>query len=319
MLPFFGSCCSGVNSCCRDVTGPPPVPPNRRPVNDRTPLDLFDPARDRKVPVSFYEPAPGTPEPWPLVVFSTGFGGGRDGYAGLARAWSRAGLAVAVLEHVGSGGEALERLNRLPRAERPAELERLVRDPDEVRERPRDVSFVLDHLAGNPSLDPHRIGVGGHSFGACTALAIGGLPAALADGRRLELGDPRAGAVLALSPPVPGLFFAPEDHGCLSVPALLVTGTRDHGPFLDSPRQDRTRAFHLLPEGRAWLAVFQGADHMAFAEMGLRHRSLMAPLQALTSAWWRQALAEGPGLDAATVAEHVGGPEVLTWEGPEPG
>ena len=58
---------------------------------------------------------------------------------------------------------------------------------------------------------------------------------------------------------------------------------------------------------------------MAFAEMGLRHRSLMAPLQALTSAWWRQALAEGPGLDAATVAEHVGGPEVLTWEGPEPG
>lgn len=279
-------------------------------------LDFFDSGRSRPVPVSFHPPAPGTPRPWPLVVFSPGFGGGREGYGGLARAWAAAGLAVAVLEHSGSGPEALARLNLLPRAHRSEALYEWVRDPEEVRARAGDVAFVLDRLAEEGRVDPDRVGLAGHSYGACTALAVGGVPVTRLSGGPLRLGDPRVRAVQALSPPSPGLFFADEDHGRLEVPALLITGDLDFGPFRDSPREDRTRAFPLLPRDRAWMAVFRGADHMTFAEMGLRHRRFMEPLQGLTSAWWRWALAGGAAPDSGWVAREVGGPELVAWSEP---
>ena len=283
-------------------------------MSERVHLDFVDSRRGRQVPVSFYPPAPGTPEPWPLVLFSTGFGGGRDGYAGLARAWSAAGLAVAVLEHEGSGPGALAQLNQVPRRERAEALLERVQDPAEREARPRDLSLVLDRMAGDPRLDLDRVGLGGHSLGACTVLGAGGIPVSLGLGRRLDLFEPRARALLALSPPSPGLFFRAEDHDRLERPALLVTGTRDFGPFPESPREDRTRAFQLLPQGQAWLAVFQGADHMTFAERGLHFRPYLAPLQALTTAFWLHWLAGGPALDGDLVAGRVGGPDLVRWE-----
>jgi len=287
-------------------------------VSERLHLDLFDPARGREVPVSLHLPGSGVPSPWPLVVFSTGFGGGRDGYGGLARAWSDAGLAVAVLEHPGSGPEALARLNRLPRQQRNAALQWMVRDPAELQARPLDVSFVLDRLALDSRLDSGRIGLGGHSLGAVTTLAVGGIPLSVSAGSRRLLHDLRPRALLAMSPPTPGQFFAPADHARLERPILLVTGTRDHGPFLEGPREDRTRVFPLLTSARAWQAVFEGADHMTFAEMGLNHRPFMAPLRLLSVAFWQWALAEGPALDAGLVAREVAGPERLRWESSGP-
>jgi len=284
------------------------------PVSESLHLDLFDSVRRREVPVSFHPPRTGTPPPWPLVVFSTGFGGSRDGYGGLARAWSEAGLAVAVLEHPGSGPEALARLNRLPRPRRSAALQVMVRDPAELQARPLDVSFVLDQLARDSRLDLGRVGLGGHSLGAVTTMAVGGIPLALSPGSRHSLRDPRPRALLAMSPPTPGQFFALEDHIRLDRPILLVTGTRDHGPFLEGPPEDRAGVFPLLTSGRAWQAVFEGADHMTFAEMGLNHRPFMAPLRSLSVAFWRWALAEGPPLEAGFVAREVAGPERLRWE-----
>jgi len=284
------------------------------PVSERLHLDLPDSSRGREVPVSFHLPPAGTPRPWPLVLFSTGFGGGRDGYGGLARAWSDAGLAVAVLEHPGSGPEALARLHRLPRPQRSAALQVMVRDPAELQARPLDVSFVLDQLALDSRLDPNRVGLGGHSLGAVTALAVGGIPVRLSSGVRQTLRDRRPRAFLVMSPPTPGQFFAAEDHACFDRPILLVTGTRDHGPFVEGPREDRAGVFPLLTAARAWQAVFEGADHMTFAEMGLNHRPFMAPLRSLSVAFWRWALAEGPPLEAGFVAREVAGPERLRWE-----
>lgn len=276
-------------------------------------LDLVDEGRSRAVPVTLHLPPEARPgNPAPLVIFSTGFGGGRDGYRALAGAWAAGGVAVAVLEHPGSGTRALEALNAVPRAERTAALDEAVRNPVERRERPRDVSFVLDRLSGDARLETGQVGLGGHSFGAYTALVAGGVPVEL-EGERELLADVRAAAVLAMSPPVPGHLLREEDHSRIGLPVLVVTGTRDHGPFLDSPRQDRTRAFHALGADPRWMAVFEGADHMAFAEMGLRYRPLMKPLQVLTLAFWRAALAGEDFPDEAWVREHVGGPELVLW------
>lgn len=277
-------------------------------------LDLYDSLRSREVPVCLHLPAAGMPEPWPLVLFSSGFGGGREGYGGLARTWSAAGLAVAVLEHRGSGPEALARLNRLPREQRGEALLDMVRDPEVLLARPGDIAFVLDHLITDPRVDPQRIGLAGHSLGAFTTLAVGGIPLSLPGGQRRLLADPRPRALLAMSPPTPGHFFAPGDHARLDRPLLLVTGTRDHGPFLDGPREDRSRVLSLLPAGRAWMAIFEGADHMTFAEMGLNYRPYMAPLRALSLAFWRWTLEGGPSLDSSRVAREVAGPDRLRWE-----
>lgn len=278
-------------------------------------LDLLDEPRRRGVPVTLHLPPEARQgNPVPLVVFSTGFGGGRDGYPALAGAWVQGGFAVAVLEHEGSGRKALQDLNEVPRAERTAALEARVRDPHERRERPRDVSFVLDRLSADPRVDTTQVGVGGHSFGAYTALAAGGVPV---DGE--DLADPRAAAVLALSPPVPGHLLETDDHARLGLPTLLVTGTRDHGPFLDSPAVDRTRAFDALAHAPRALAVFEGADHMAFAEMGLRYKPFQRPVQELTLQFWRAALHGEPWPDEAWVREHLGGPELLSFSRRSPG
>lgn len=278
-------------------------------------LDLLDEVRRRGVPVTLHLPPEARPgNPVPLVVFSTGFGGGRDGYPALAGSWARNGFAVAVLEHEGSGRGALEELNEVPRAERTAALEERVRDPYERRERPRDVSFVLDRLSQDARLDTSRVGVGGHSFGAYTALAVGGVPV---DGE--DLADVRAAALLALSPPVPGHLLRDEDHATLALPTLLVTGTRDHGPFLDSPAVDRTRAFEALSRAPRALAVFEGADHMTFAEMGLRYKPFQKPVQALTLQFWRAALLGEPWPDEDWVREHLGGPELVSFSRRSPG
>lgn len=255
-------------------------------------MDLFDAGRRRPVPVRLHLPE--SEPPWSLVVFSVGFGGVRDDYRLLASAWAREGFATAVVQHAGSDPEALAELNRRPRAERTAALQAMVRDPDEMEHRPRDLSFVLDRLSEDARLRADRVGLAGHSFGAYTALAAGGVPVTFTDGGRELLADPRGAAVLALSPPAPGTFFREEDHARIGLPVMLVTGTMDHGPFLDSPREDRARAYELLGPGERWLAVFDRADHMAFAEKGLRYKPLMAPLQQLTSAFWHRVLRGGP-------------------------
>lgn len=278
-------------------------------------LDFLDEHRRREVPVTLHLPPEARPgNAVPVVVFSTGFGGGRDGYPALAGSWAQHGFAVAVLEHEGSGRKALQDLNEVPRAERTAALEARVRDPHERRERPRDVSFVLDRLSQDARLDTSRVGVGGHSFGAYTALAIGGVPV---DGEILE--DVRAAAILALSPPVPGHLLEAGDHSRLELPTLLVTGTRDHGPFLDSPAVDRTRVLEALTGAPRALALFEGADHMTFAEMGLRYKAFQKPVQALTLQFWRAALLGEPWPDEDWVREHVGGPELLGFSRRSPG
>lgn len=264
-------------------------------MSERRDLEEWDERRGRWVRLALHLPAgPVGGGGVPLILFSAGFGGGRGGYDLLARAWARRGLATAVVEHAGSGPEALARLADVPRRERSRALAERVSDPAERADRPLDLAFALDRLSALPGLDMARVGVAGHSFGAFTALAAGGIPVWDPAAGLRDLGDPRVRAVLALSPPSPGSFFRSEDLGRLALPLMLLTGTLDHGPFLEGPREDRAALFPLYGSRQKLLAVLEGADHMSFAEKGLRYKPFLGPVQELTGGFWGWALQGGP-------------------------
>jgi len=66
-------------------------------------LDWTDTGRNRNVPARLYLPAaPHVPGSLPLVVFSHGIGGSRDGYSYLGRYLAANGYASLHVQHVGS-------------------------------------------------------------------------------------------------------------------------------------------------------------------------------------------------------------------------
>lgn len=226
-------------------------------------LDLYDSQRGRPVPVARYEAAGASRA---TVVFSVGFGGGRDGYAYLGRAWAERGYETLVVEHVGSNLEALKPLRRP--GQRNADLAQAVaaavRNPVEQRERVADLDFVQRSLVRAPWL------LAGHSYGAGTVLRAAP--------------DSDAAGLLALSPPSPDEFtFTP-----LAIPVLLLTGTRDD--FAVSHR-DRSRALEFMAPGRSALAVVEGADHMGLAGVGLDLGAVLAAVTAVTGAFLDDVLA----------------------------
>jgi dienelactone hydrolase len=175
---------------------------------------INDAARPREIPVRVYLPT--APAPSPVILFSHGLGGSREGSAYLGRHWSARGYVAVFLQHPGSDDTVWQ---DVPRAERGTAMSRAA-SPQNLLLRVRDVTVVLDQLtawqrqAGHPlagRLDLARIGMSGHSFGALTTQAVSGQSLA-AGGPRLT--DARITAALPMSPSVP-LRGDPAAHGWL--------------------------------------------------------------------------------------------------------
>jgi predicted dienelactone hydrolase len=231
--------------------------------------ELFDTARERRVPVRVHYPdASGT---FPVVVFSHGLGGSRYGYGYLGRSWASNGYVVVHPTHHGSDlsllrGEGLGPFRALRAA---------MHDPANWEARARDVAFLLDQLpqlereipplAGR--LDGARVGVAGHSFGAYTAALVAGARVIFPGEREpRQLGDARPRAFLCLSPPGFGdRGLAAGAFRTITRPLLEITGTEDRGSFNGEPYQWRVEPFRELPPGDKLLLVLGGADHMSFA------------------------------------------------------
>lgn len=109
---------------------------------------------------------------------------------------------------------------------------------------------------------PH--GVAGHSYGALTALAMGGAEGDLPEGVAGPLRDPTARCILAFSPPppIPGLI-SPPGYAALAVPALIQTGTADLMPGWPEPDwRVHLPAYDLAaPGGDRYLLVLDRVDH----------------------------------------------------------
>lgn len=285
-------------------------------------FDWVDAQRARPVPVRLYWPSrQAAGARVPLVVFSHGIGGSRQGYSYLGRAWSSRGVASLHVQHVGSDSH-LWRGNPFGVVGR---LQAAAQEPEAIA-RSRDVRFALDqmlHAAMQDRgliVDPQRLLMAGHSYGAnTTLLALGAR--VMREGRVVECPEPRFCAGLVISAPP---FYGEPDLtavlGRIQVPTLHVTATQDviEIPGYRSGAADRLEVFRAVGDPRKLLAVFEGGSHSIFtdravtgglalnpkvkaatAELGLAFADLVFQQDSAGLARWRDAwqplLALAPG------------------------
>jgi predicted dienelactone hydrolase len=261
-------------------------------------LDVIDDDRSRTVPIRVFLPpriAGDEPTPCPVVLFSHGLGGSRAGGSFLGDHWSRRGYAVVFLQHPGSD-ESVWRdappFRRLAAMRDAASLENFTL-------RVGDVPAVLDALTawnadpGHPlagRLDLDHVGMSGHSFGAQTTQAVSGQSFPLV-GRRFT--DPRITAAVIMSPGTPqGRLDRGDAFAGVTIPWLLMTGTKDTSPIGGQTVESRLAVFPNLPAGRAYELVLDHAEHSAFTDRPLpgdreprspaHHRAILA----LSTAFW---------------------------------
>lgn len=219
--------------------------------------------RNKDVQVTIEYPTRGGPHP--LIVFSPGFGGSHRGYIGLSSYWAANNYVVIRVNH----------------SDRTAKVENAEdvwanATPADWRNRVRDITFVLDSIESltqrfpelSGKIDATKIGVAGHSYGAHTAMLVGGVRTFPGG---VSYADPRVKAVVALSPQGPSDVrgFTRESWTELRGPALFMTGTLDQGTTeLETPEW-RGEAFRLSPAGDKWLVTVEGVGHATFSG-GLR-------------------------------------------------
>lgn len=229
-------------------------------------LDWRDAARQRAVPVRLYWPAGSRAgvAAVPLIVFSHGIGGSRQGYSYLGAFWASQGWASLHVQHVGSDrslwwGNPLALVGRL----QDAAQER------EAIARARDVSFALDQLLQGekgPAIDAARIVAAGHSYGANTSLLLSGARVARAG---LDLRDARIKAAIIISAPP---FYGEGDPAPIlhpiAIPTLHITATEDviRIPGYYSAASDRQAVFEATGGPAKALAVFSGGSHSIFTD-----------------------------------------------------
>lgn len=232
--------------------------------------DWSDTSRRRPVPARLYLPEPLPPQRVPLLVFSHGIGGSREGYSYLGSYLASQGIACLHLQHVGSDrrlwweGAPFSVVDRLQRAA--AEAEALARVDD--------ARFALDRIGEGDLasiIDTHRIVAAGHSYGANTSLLLGGARVER-PGRLVDLKDDRVKALMLISaPPFYGERTMQPILAPVTVPSLHVTATEDviRIPGYYSDLRDRIAIFDLIGSERKSLAVFEGGSHSVFTDRSL--------------------------------------------------
>ena len=260
-----------------------------------------DAARNRAVPVRLYLPdvtATG-PAPVPLIVFSHGLGGSRNGYQYLGRFWASQGYASLHVQHIGSDnslwlGNPFGLTMRLTSAAQDSE----------AMARAKDVSFALTELLGMPNmagrLDANRIVAAGHSYGANTTMLLSGalVPGKGENGQALSLRDPRIKAAMILSaPPFYGYGNPAAILGSIALPTLHITATGDdiNIPGYGSGVDDRVNVFNAMGDVRKTLVVFTGGSHSIFTDRSNTggaelNPKVKAATQALSLAFLKQTL-----------------------------
>ena len=278
-----------------------------------------DPARRRDMPVRIRWPqALAGSEPTPVVLFSHGLGGTRDGGALWGEAWARAGFVVVHLQHPGSD---LAAVRASARSFSDKAGLRAAGSPAQLLARLQDVAFALDQIAQRHAarqdrwgqVRPTAVGMSGHSFGAHTTLGMAGQRYPGFEGVR----EMRLASFIAFSPSLPAVGDAQHAFAPLARPLLSITGTRDQDVVGNGATPERRMAvFAALPPGGKGHLVLQDADHMTFGgqegraveimprdaaarERQPQHHALVA---AITTDWWRATLRDDAAAKARLLA-----------------
>ena len=261
---------------------------------------IHDTKRNKDIELSIEYPTRNGP--YPVVIFSPEYGGSRSSYVGLSAFWASHGIVVIKVSHADAGvlrevlrKRAEERLSAAEaertrgrgrgRGTQPAPTQQpgpfrpdpteewQAQTPADWKNRAADISFVIDSLPHlveqypeiKERVDASKVGVGGHGYGAFTALLIGGVKT-FSNGVATSYADPRAKSIVAMSPPgpTPTRGLTEESFKTLMVPALFLTGTRDYGATEAEDPAWRKKAYDLSPPPDQWFVSIAGAGHLAF-------------------------------------------------------
>lgn len=263
-------------------------------VSPAAPCDLTvtDAKRKRDIPIRVYLPA--TTSPAPVILFSHGLGGSREGSSFLGKHWASRGYVAVFLQHPGSDESVW--MDTKP-AERMRAMQRAA-NGENLRLRTDDVPAVLNQLTrwngekGHPvagRMDLKHVGMSGHSFGAVTTQAVSGQ--AMFGGQAV-LTDPRIQAAAVFSPSERRGGDVKKEFGTVKIPWLLMTGTEDVAPIGNIDVASRLSVYPALPPGDKYELVLDGAQHSVFSDprpfsdAGKRNPNHKKAILALTTAFW---------------------------------
>ena len=216
----------------------------------------------------------------PVVIFSHGLGGNREGTEYLLRHLAENGYAVVAVQHAGSDTPSV--FGGMPGTPgfdigKMQEGSRAAQAPAVAIDRFRDIPFAITQLEGmNASdaklrgrLDMSRVGMSGHSYGAVTTLALSGQ--SLGPNAQFSFGDQRIKASIAYSPNKPRQGDPARAFATVRIPTFHMTGTEDTTPFDEgAPATQRKIPYQSITGADKYLLVFTGGDHMVFSGRTMR-------------------------------------------------
>ena len=246
-------------------------------------LNFNDQKRQRQIPLDVYSSTAATANK-PLIVFSHGFGSVRTDLRYLAEHLASHGYVVAALEHPGSNETNSKVVSK---------GKKLLVEPQEFLDRPRDVSFILDELeklnqtANNPlqgKLATNNVMVVGYSFGGGTALALAGgelqienlkqrcqqnsaktnlsqglqcVAQALPE-KTYQLRDSRIKQAIALNPTT-SFMFGETGLTKVQIPTLILSSSADK---ITPALTEQVMGFAKIPSPK-WLVGVVGGSHLS--------------------------------------------------------
>jgi predicted dienelactone hydrolase len=273
-LPVAALLALAASACASKPAAPPapPPPPAAPPAAELarsglavvkvTDVTLRDSSRNREVPVRVTYPE--GPGPDPVIVFSPAAGASARSYDSLARFWATRGFAVLVpgrAEAAGSPATDADAARELAADASP--------DPRVWETSVRDVAFVaaatgaIETRVDGLKLDESRLGVGGQSFGAFTAMLLAGTTVDVSKKERAKsFADSLPKAFLLISPPGRGQQGLTEKSwSAVERPLMVVTGTRDPGAR-NKDASWRLDPYQLSAAGDKFAVFIEGASHV---------------------------------------------------------
>jgi predicted dienelactone hydrolase len=257
--------------------------------------------------------------PTGLILYSPGLGSGISNGQAWCEAWRQAGYLVVTLAHPVTDDSIWRTSDKQSFK---TNMQLALAGP-QYGLRVSDCSFVLDHCLKSvelaPYIDPTRVGLAGHSYGALTAQTIAGQPLGTNSMR-----DPRIKAVIAFSPGATSLERA-RSMSQVPIPFFCITG--DHDQFVTFKKDgeaiklgvslaNREWIYANLPVGKKLQLKLRDADHMSFAgepidalhfsrdikvtESG--HQALWGRVSQMTIAFWEYYLV-APGHSVPSTSE----------------
>ena len=222
----------------------------------------------RIVPYKIYIPdaLAGDPERFPVVVWSHGLGGTRDGAGFISRYVAAHGYVVVHVQHIGTDSVLWEGMPGHPWDN--------IRKAHIIRKtslaRYRDIPFALKSLRAMPAdqtarMDLTNMGMSGHSLGALTTQLMAG-QRVVRRNRHYELYQPDFKAGILYSP-VPARRD-PRDpgfvYGGIRIPLLHMTGTDDQSPIKGFGVDKRVEVYTHANGADQMLLMIENGDHMVF-------------------------------------------------------